>query len=90
MRFPGYLVEGYKLFLFTLTAIIAAIAGALHDPQAGIINPAEPAPIASICLAVRVAIGGLFDRFAGRRNPDRHGADLGPDKGLLQEKQVTQ
>ena len=58
LRFLGYSVEGYKLFAFTLTAIIAAIAGALYYPQAGIINPAELAPIASIYLAVWVAIGG--------------------------------
>ncbi|MCU0816680.1 MAG: urea ABC transporter permease subunit UrtC [Cypionkella sp.] len=58
VRFLGYSVEGYKLFLFTLTAMIAAIAGALYYPQAGIINPAELAPIASIYLAVWVAIGG--------------------------------
>ena len=58
VRFLGYNVEGYKLFVFTITAIIAAIAGALYYPQAGIINPAELAPIASIYLAVWVAIGG--------------------------------
>jgi urea transport system permease protein len=58
VRFLGYSVEGYKLFVFTLTAIIAALAGALYYPQAGIINPAELAPIASIYLAVWVAIGG--------------------------------
>lgn len=58
VRFLGYSVEGYKLFIFTLTAMIAAIAGALYYPQAGIINPAELAPIASIYLAVWVAIGG--------------------------------
>ena len=58
VRFLGYSVESYKLFVFTLTAVIAAIAGALYYPQAGIINPAELAPIASIYLAVWVAIGG--------------------------------
>ncbi len=58
VRFLGYSVEGYKLFIFTLTAMICAIAGALYYPQAGIINPAELAPIASIYLAVWVAIGG--------------------------------
>jgi urea transport system permease protein len=58
VRFLGYSVEGYKLFIFTLTAVIAGIAGALYYPQAGIINPAEIAPIASIYLAVWVAIGG--------------------------------
>jgi len=58
VRFLGYHVEGYKLFVFTLTAMVAGIAGALYYPQAGIINPAEIAPIASIYLAVWVAIGG--------------------------------
>jgi urea transport system permease protein len=58
VRFLGYNVEAYKLTVFTGTAIIAAIAGALYYPQAGIINPAEIAPIASIYLAVWVAIGG--------------------------------
>lgn len=58
VRFLGYSVEGYKLVIFTVTAVIAGIAGALYYPQAGIINPAEIAPIASIYLAVWVAIGG--------------------------------
>lgn len=58
VRFLGYSVEHYKLFIFTLSAVLCAIAGALYYPQAGIINPAELAPIASIYLAVWVAIGG--------------------------------
>ncbi|MFA3921054.1 urea ABC transporter permease subunit UrtC [Ruegeria hyattellae] len=58
VRFLGYSVEAYKLAVFTLTACIAAIAGALYYPQAGIMNPEEMAPIASIYLAVWVAIGG--------------------------------
>ena len=58
VRFLGYPVEGFKLFVFTLTAVIAGLAGALYYPQAGIINPAEVAPIASVYLAVWVAIGG--------------------------------
>lgn len=153
LRFLGYPVESYKLFVFTLTAMIAAIAGALYYPQAGIINPAELAPIASIYLAVWVAIGGrgrlygavigaafvsllsswftggtapsiplgfytihwvdwwtvllglsfvlvtlfapkgiggLFDRFAHIGTPERHGADLGPDAGSLQEREAQE
>ena len=58
VRFLGYHVESYKLFIFTITAIVSGIAGALYYPQAGIINPGEIAPIASIYLAVWVAIGG--------------------------------
>ena len=153
VRFLGYSVETYKLTIFTLTACIAGIAGALYYPQAGIINPAEIVPIASIYLAVWVAIGGrgrlygavmgavfvslvsswftggkapdvplgfytvkwvdwwlvmlglsfvavtlfapkglggLVDLWTERRRPDRHGADLGPDKGALRESEAAQ
>ncbi|OIQ35788.1 MAG: urea ABC transporter permease subunit UrtC [Roseobacter sp. MedPE-SWchi] len=152
VRFLGYSVEGYKLFIFTVTAIIAGIAGALYYPQAGIINPAEIAPVASIYLAVWVAIGGrgrlygavigavfvslvsswftggqapdvnlgfytlkwvdwwlivlglsfvlvtlfaprgiggLVDLWSERRQPARHGADLGPGAGALREKEAS-
>lgn len=58
VRFLGYPVEAFKLFVFTFSAVLAGIAGAIYYPQAGIINPAELAPIASIYLAVWVAIGG--------------------------------
>ncbi len=58
VRFLGYNVESYKLFVFVITAIISGLAGALYYPQAGIINPTEIAPIASIYLAVWVSIGG--------------------------------
>lgn len=90
VRFLGYRVEGYKLFVFTLTGVICGIAGALYYPQAGIVNPDEIAPIASIYLAVWVAIGGrgrlygavigaaavslLSTYFTGGRAPD---IDLG-------------
>lgn len=153
VRFLGYPVEGFKLLIFTVTAIIAGIAGALYYPQAGIINPAEIAPIASIYLAVWVAIGGrgrlygavigaafvsllstwftggqapdinlgfytiqwvdwwtvllglsfvavtlfapkgiggLFDMLTHHRSPNRHGADLGPDQGSLQEREAKE
>lgn len=58
VRFLGYPVEGFKLVVFTVAAMTTAIAGAMYYPQAGIVNPAELMPIASIYLAVWVAIGG--------------------------------
>src|SRR6056297_328035 len=58
VRLLGYPVEVYKLFVFTVTAMIAGVAGALYYTQAGIITPNEIAPIASIYLAVWVAVGG--------------------------------
>src|SRR5262249_21153026 len=43
-RFLGYRVENFKTFVFTLSACMAAVAGALYVPQVGIINPSEFAP----------------------------------------------
>ena len=58
MRFLGYRVENYKLFVFVVSAVIAGIAGALYVPQVGIINPSEFAPANSIEAAIWVAVGG--------------------------------
>jgi urea transport system permease protein len=57
-RFIGYRVENYKLAVFTLSALLAGIAGALYVPQVGIINPSEFAPTNSIEAVIWVAIGG--------------------------------
>ncbi|MFT7570240.1 MAG: urea transport system permease protein [Paracoccaceae bacterium] len=58
VRFLGYRVEYYKLFVFTLSSMLAGIAGALYVPQVGIINPSEFAPAVSIEIVIWVAIGG--------------------------------
>ena len=57
-RFLGYRTEHYKLWIFTVSAILAGIAGALYVPQVGIINPGEFSPLNSIELVVWVAVGG--------------------------------
>ena len=57
-RFIGYRVENYKLWVFTFSAVLAGIAGALYVPQVGIINPGEFSPLNSIELVVWVAMGG--------------------------------
>jgi urea transport system permease protein len=57
-RFLGYRVESYKLVVFTLSACMAGIAGALYVPQVGIINPSEFAPANSIEAVIWVAVGG--------------------------------
>ena len=57
-RFLGYRVEHYKLAVFTLSAMLAGVAGALYVPQVGIINPSEFAPASSIEVVVWVAVGG--------------------------------
>ena len=58
VRFIGYRVEYFKLFIFVFGAILAGIAGALYVPQVGIINPGEFSPINSIELVIWVAVGG--------------------------------
>jgi urea transport system permease protein len=57
-RFLGYRVESYKLFVFTLSACMAGIAGAIYVPQVGIINPSEFEPGNSIEAVIWVAVGG--------------------------------
>ena len=57
-RFLGYRVEGYKLFAFTASAVMAGVAGALYVPQVGIINPGEFAPANSIEVVIWAAVGG--------------------------------
>jgi urea transport system permease protein len=57
-RFLGYRVEHVKLFVFTLSAMMAGIAGALYVPLVGIINPGEFAPANSIEVVIWTAVGG--------------------------------
>ncbi|KKB10033.1 urea ABC transporter permease subunit UrtC [Devosia chinhatensis] len=57
-RFLGYRVEYVKLFAFTVSAIMAGIAGALYVPQVGIINPGEFDPANSIEVVIWTAVGG--------------------------------
>jgi urea transport system permease protein len=68
MRFLGYSVASYKLWVFVFSAVLAGIAGALYVPQIGIINPGEFAPINSIEVVIWVAVGGrgtLYGAAAG-------------------------
>ena len=58
VRFLGYSVTNAKLFVFTLSAVLAGIAGALYVPQVGIINPSEFSPGNSIEIAIWVSVGG--------------------------------
>ncbi|WP_159718374.1 urea ABC transporter permease subunit UrtC [Geminicoccus flavidas] len=57
-RFLGHRVLAAKLFVWTLSAMMAGVAGALYVPQVGIINPSEFSPANSIEVAIWVAVGG--------------------------------
>jgi len=58
VAFCGYNTMHYKLFVWTLSAVLCGIAGALYVPQVGIINPSEMSPANSIEIAIWVAVGG--------------------------------
>jgi urea transport system permease protein len=58
VRFLGYSATNAKLFVFTISAVLAGIAGALYVPQVGIINPSEFSPGNSIEIAIWVSVGG--------------------------------
>ena len=68
VMFCGYNTLHYKLFVWTLAAVLSGIAGALYVPQVGIINPGEMSPANSIEIAIWVAVGGrgtLIGAIAG-------------------------
>jgi len=58
VAFCGYNTVHYKIAIFTLSAVICGVAGALYVPQVGIINPSEMSPANSIEIAIWVAVGG--------------------------------
>ena len=58
VAFCGYNTVHYKVAVFTLSAVLCGIAGALYVPQVGIINPSEMSPANSIEIAIWVAVGG--------------------------------
>lgn len=58
VMFCGYDPLAYKLAIWTISAVMCAVAGALYVPQVGIINPSEMTPAASIEMAIWAAVGG--------------------------------
>src|SRR4029077_1923548 len=66
VRFCGYESTHYKVFVWTLSAMLCGLAGALYVPQVGIINPSEMQPSNSIEMAIWVAVGGRGTLGGGR------------------------
>jgi urea transport system permease protein len=56
--FLGYDAKQFKLFVWTLSAVLCGLAGALYVPQVGIINPSELSPANSVEMAIWTAVGG--------------------------------
>lgn len=63
VRFSGYSTTSFKLFIFTLSAVLAGMAGALYVPQVGIINPSEMVASKGLDVVVWVAVGGRGSKF---------------------------
>ena len=65
VMFSGYNPTSFKLFVYTLSAVLCGLAGALYVPQVGIINPSELQPSNSIEMAIWVAVGGRGSLIGG-------------------------
>jgi len=70
VRFLGYHVESYKLFVFTITAIVSGIAGALYYPQ-----PRLPPSIPD-CLHLSGGLGRHWRAWQALRRGHRRGLCL--------------
>ena len=58
LRFLGYPVASYKIFIFAVAAALGGLAGALYVPQVGIITPSQIGVLPSLEIVVWVATGG--------------------------------
>jgi urea transport system permease protein len=58
VMFSGYNPIKFKLAIWTFSAVVCGVAGALYVPQVGIINPSEMSPSNSIEIAIWAAVGG--------------------------------
>jgi urea transport system permease protein len=58
VRFSGYSVAGFKIFVFCLAAAFAAIGGAMFTLQVGFMSPSFVGIVPSIEMVIYTAVGG--------------------------------
>ncbi len=58
VRFSGYDVSNFKIFVFSLAAIISAIGGAMFTLQVGFMSPTFVGIVPSIEMVILAAVGG--------------------------------
>jgi urea transport system permease protein len=58
VRFSGYDVSGFKIFIFCLAAAISAIGGAMFTLQVGFMSPTFVGIVPSIEMVIFCALGG--------------------------------
>jgi urea transport system permease protein len=63
VRFSGYSVANFKIFVFTLAAMFAAIGGAMFTLQVGFMSPSFVGITPSIEMVIYTAVGGRLSIF---------------------------
>ncbi|MFT7235113.1 MAG: urea transport system permease protein [Methylophagaceae bacterium] len=58
VRFSGYDVANFKIFIFCVSAVIAAIGGAMFTLQVGFMSPSFVGIVPSIEMVIFAAVGG--------------------------------
>lgn len=58
VRFSGYDVSNFKIFIFCLAAVISAIGGAMFTLQVGFMSPSLLGVVPSIEMVIFAAVGG--------------------------------
>ncbi|AFJ03024.1 Urea ABC transporter, permease protein UrtC [Methylophaga frappieri] len=58
VRFSGYDVSNFKIFIFCISAVIAAIGGAMFTLQVGFMSPSFVGIVPSIEMVIFAAVGG--------------------------------
>lgn len=58
VRFSGYDVSNFKIFVFVLSAMIAALGGAMFTLQVGFMSPSFVGIVPSIEMVIFAAVGG--------------------------------
>lgn len=58
VRFSGYDVSNFKIFIFCLSAVIAAVGGAMFTLQVGFMSPSFVGVVPSIEMVIYAAVGG--------------------------------
>jgi urea transport system permease protein len=63
VRFSGYDVANFKVFVFCFAAVLAAIGGAMFTLQVGFMSPSFVGIVPSIELVIYAAVGGRLSLF---------------------------
>jgi urea transport system permease protein len=58
VRFSGYDVSNFKIFIFCVASVIAAIGGAMFTLQVGFMSPSFVGIVPSIEMVIFAAVGG--------------------------------